>query len=450
MTQVEAQELVRCYRDPWYFMTHHVWTQDPARGVARFPNYRFLQNLVQSAEREVSLLVPKSRQMVVTWTVVAYFVWRALFRGPGLFLFISRNERCAEELLLRAQFILDRLPLYMQPKRRANSREELSLAAVGSRILSLPATPDAPRMHSPAGVFWDEMAFTPFDEQIWGALKPALESGGRFVGVSTSAGPIGLFYRLLQTADECGFSVTRIHYSAHPERGEAWQQRARRGLSAGRWAQEMEISFDAVSDLVYCEFDPVRHILDEPWQARTDWPLYRAIDFGYHHPFVLWIQETPQRDLIVFDEWAGEDQTTEQMLRAIQRIDLSHGIDELCTRWTACDPAGAAVQDSGISPVDILQRAGIKLNYRSSNLAAGIELVKSFLEDARQRVRLRFSPRCKKTIADITRYRWAANREAPQKDGLYDHSMDALRYFVVNYQTRMEAIVSPRAFSLPR
>lgn len=451
MTHDEAAELVHCSYDPWHFLTRHVWTQDPARGVARFPRYGFLQDLVRNAQCEVNLLVPKSRQMVVTWTVVAYFVWQALFRGPGVFLFISRSERCAEELLLRAQFILDHLPPFMQPKRRANSREELALAGVGSRILSLPATPDAPRMHSPTGVFWDEMAFTPFDEQIWGALKPALESGSSFIGVSTSAGPVGLFYRLLQSAETCGFSVLKIHYSAHPERDEEWQQRAHRSLSAQRWAQEMEISFDAAgSDLVYSEFDRVQHVLADPWRARTDWPLYRAIDFGYHHPFVLWIQETPQRDLIIFDEWAGKDHTTQQMLLSIHRVDLSHGLDELNMCWTACDPSGAAVRDSGISPVDILRRAGIKVCYRSSQIVAGIELVKFFLADAQGRVRLRISPQCKKTIADIAHYRWAAGREEPQKDGLCDHSMDALRYFIVNYQTRAEAVIAPRAYGLPR
>ncbi|MBM3325280.1 MAG: hypothetical protein FJY66_06390, partial [Calditrichaeota bacterium] len=235
MTRNEVQELLRCSGDPWHFLTKHVWTQDPARGVARYPNFKFLRELISNAERERSLLVPKSRQMVVTWTVVAYFVWRMLFRGPGVFLFISRSERCAEEVLLRAQFILDRLPAYMQPKRQANSREEIALTGVGSRLLSLPAVPDAPRMHSPAGVFWDEMAFTPFDEQIWGALKPALESGGRFIGVSTSAGPVGLFYRLIQNAKECGLGIYKIHYRSHPERDEAWEKQARRGLSAQRW-----------------------------------------------------------------------------------------------------------------------------------------------------------------------------------------------------------------------
>ena len=450
MTSNETKELIRCYHEPWHFLTQHVWTQDPAQGVARFPRFKFLKELVRGLHSKTRLLIPKSRQMVVTWTVVAYFIWRALFRGPGVFLFISRSERCAEELLLRAQFILSNLPEYMQPKRTANSRSELALSGVDSRILSLAATPDAPRMHSPAGVFWDEMAFTPFDEQIWGALKPSLESGGRFIGVSSSAGPTGLFYRLLENAEESGFDTMRIHYSSHPKRKKKWEAQAKRGLSAQRWAQEMEISFESGSDSVYNEFDRVRHILSEPWRVRTDWPLYRAIDFGYHHPFVLWIQESPQGDLIVFDEWAGDDATTEQMLLAIQRVDLSHGLDEAYMRWSACDPSGAAVKDSGISSVDFLQRAGIKLRYRHSHIAAGVELVKSFLEDARRNVRLRFSPRCKKTIADLAGYRWAAGRDEPLKDGRSDHSMDALRYFIINYQTHTEAIVMPRAFSLPR
>ena len=103
MTANEVKNLLRCYDEPWHFLTQHVWTQDPTLGVARFPRYKFLKELVHNLHKENRLLVPKSRQMVVTWTVVAYYVWRALFRGPGVFLFISRSERCAEELLLRRQ-----------------------------------------------------------------------------------------------------------------------------------------------------------------------------------------------------------------------------------------------------------------------------------------------------------------------------------------------------------
>ena len=148
--------------------------------------------------------------------------------------------------------------------------------------------------------------------------------------------------------------------------------------------------------------------------------------------------------IMAFDEWVGQDRTTDEMRHAIIAKDLSHGLSELDFQWTACDPAGAAMQDSGLSPVDILNRWGMKLKYRPSRISAGIECVKFALSDARRQARLYISPRCPQLIADFRRYKWDVRKEEPLKDGLSDHSMDALRYFFVNLETPDELLYAPR------
>jgi hypothetical protein len=196
-----------------------------------------------------------------------------------------------------------------------------------------------------------------------------------------------------------------------------------------------EISFATVEDLVYSEFEPNLHVLRDEMRANPECELYRSIDFGYHHPFVLWFQKMSNGDLVVFDEWAGADCTTDDMLRAIQAVDAAHGLVETDITWTACDPAGAATQDTGISPADILRRAGIKLRYRNSRIGPGVECVKVALTDAAHRSRLLISPRCVNLIGDFAKYRWAPGRDEPLKDGICDHSMDALRYFLINLES---------------
>jgi len=463
MNHPEFTELVRCARSPWYFLTTHVKTQDPIAGARAYPDYSYLQSLIADAQAHRYLLVPKSRQMMVTWSMVALTVWRAMFHRPGDYLFLSRNERCAEELLDRARFILDHLPAFMQPRRSADNKSELEFAGLNSRLISLPATADGPRMYSPTAVFWDEMAFTPFDSQIWTALQPALLSGGSFAGVSSSGGVHNLFARFATTPPnppahrggepesppaECGgikggsgenlIHLHRIHYSLHPERNAEWRAQASLGLSQSQWEREQEISFDSADDLVYAEFDPVVHILKEEFHPRREWPLYRTIDFGYRKPFVLWLQELPSGEFVVFSEWEGRDATTEAMYAAIARTDLLFDLSESAFRFTACDPAGAHAQDSGISPVDYLARQGIKLRHRPSRILPGIERVKAALRDATGRVSLFISPRCRKLILDIHRYKWNAAADEPLKDGDSDHSLDALRYFFVNLDAQSE------------
>ncbi len=460
MTKENFQELLHCSRDPWYFLTHYVKTQDPAEGILAYPAFPYLRDLIDRAITRRYLLVPKSRQMMVTWSMVSFFVWRALFKQPGIYLLLSRNERCAEELLDRARFIISQLPDFMRPRLTTDNKSEIEFGGLHSRLLSLPASPDGPRMYSPTAVFWDEMAFTPFDSQIWTALQPAIESGGSFIGVSSSGGAFNMFAKLahdpsnsLANGEEpdssSPFHIQRIHYSQHPHRNELWKQSASRGLSLAQWNREQEISFDSVDDLVYSEFDPVVHILKEDFIPRREWTLYRTIDFGYRKPFVLWIQRIPSGEYVVFSEWEGRDSTTEAMHAAILRSDLVFGLNETDYIWTSCDPAGAAAQDSGISPVDYLARNGIKLRHRPSRILPGVELVKASLRDASGKISLFISPRCKKLIQDIGRYKWNAAKDEPVKDGVSDHSLDALRYFFVNLEVTEERTPSaPRMVGL--
>ncbi|MCB9357571.1 MAG: hypothetical protein H6505_03270 [Calditrichaeota bacterium] len=478
MTKSDFNELAACSRSPWRFLTRHVQTQEPVSGALPFPEYDYLKHLVDDALRNRYLLVPKSRQMMVTWTMIALFLWRALFQQPGLYLLLSRNERCAEELLERARFILNRLPEFMRPKLGTNNKSELEFAGLDSRLISLPATPDGPRMYSPTAVLWDEMAFTPFDTQIWTALKPALSSGGSFVGVSSSGGALNLFAKLIQQSQEQShpersegplrssqresslrdasfrmtekandhpFHIHRIHYSQHPDRNAPWKKQESRGLSLNQWNREQEISFEHADDLVYAEFDPIVHILKEEFHPRREWDLYRSIDFGYRKPFVLWLQKLPSGEYVVFSEWEGRDATTEGMHAAITRTDLVFGLTEADYSWSSCDPAGAQAQDSGISPVDYLTRNGVKLRYRPSRILSGVELVKAALRDATGKISLFISPSCRKLILDLNRYRWNTTKDEPLKDGDSDHSLDALRYFFVNLDSFEEKTpASPR------
>jgi len=355
---------------------------------------------------------------------------RALSKG-GLHLLLSKNQFSADELLKRINFIFDNLPDNFKAIVATRNRSELEFAK-GGRIISLPATEDAPRMHSPTSVFWDEMAFTRHAGKIWTALKPCLDNGARFTGVSTPNGRNNIFAELVEGAPANGFAVHEVHWKRHPYRDSVWEKEARKGLSELEWNREYEISFEGSSDLVYNEYTG-KNIVEGDLNGSSFGKLYRSIDFGYRHPFVLWIGEKADGRLIVFDEWEGSDATVEQMISEIRRRDRDHGIAEDMVHFTSCDPAGAAVDSGGVSPIERLKHAGFKMRYRPSRILTGIEMVKSLLCDANGDRRLFFSAGLKKISDDLRRYRWLENGDEPEKDGICDHSLDALRYFAVNY-----------------
>jgi len=118
MKKTEFFELRKCYKDPWYFLTKYVTTIERSTGPKQFPDHEYLKNLIYKFESSPRLVILKSRQMMVTWTAVAYSLWEAIFRGNTEILFLSKREDDAKEAIKRAKFILEKLPDPLQTTNR--------------------------------------------------------------------------------------------------------------------------------------------------------------------------------------------------------------------------------------------------------------------------------------------------------------------------------------------
>ena len=450
---------IKCRLDPWYFLLRFVRTLDRELGERAFPDFPYLQELVKHFQNDQRLVILKSRQMLVTWTVVAFALWEAVFRGNADILFISKREDDAREAIRRIRFIYDHLPEYLKPKTGENTKYVLEFPGRQSRLMALPTHPTIGRTYSPTRIIWDEMASTPNDDDIFASLQPSLDGGGYFVGISTSQGPLTKHSELYMNADAMGFSRLSLHYSVHPYKDNEWRKLAQRGMSDEKWQMEQEMSLSLGGNRVYAAFQKQTHVLPEcdPDHALA---MYRTIDFGYHTPVVLWAQLN-RRKLTVLREWIGEDETISDMVRAIIDIDLDLGLTEDDFVWTYCDPAGAAQTDQGISSLERLkteyfERVGkeLKVRYRKSSVMAGIDLVREKLRNAAGDISLMFCTCCPRTIADLGRYVKKRESEEPKKDGLAEHTMDALRYMIVNlFQEPKKAssgMLQPRVVGLMR
>ena len=67
----------------------------------------------------------------------------------------------------------------------------------------------------------------------------------------------------------------------------------------------------------------------------------------------------------------------------------------------------------------------------------GLEMIRQFLSPAEGEAKLVISPRCRQLIRSFEGLRYERLKsgglsELPEKDGVHDHVMDALRYFFVN------------------
>lgn len=225
-------------------------------------------------------------------------------------------------------------------------------------------------------------------------------------------------------------------------------------VSESVWQSEMLCLRPRRTDCVYPEFDASVHVgrWEPPRSAseagagdaapRAAWVA--GMDFGFRSPTVVllaWIGEEPGDDaarpvLHIEAEHVQSEWTIHQHIAHIQK---GLGLDLPRPAWIGVDPAGnQRSEQTGLSAVTAMRRAGLVVRSRRFELHEGIELVRARLRPASgthgSSPTLYIHARCTQLIESMHRYHYPEERPEsldPVKDG-FDHAADALRYLMVN------------------
>ena len=231
----------------------------------------------------------------------------------------------------------------------------------------------------------------------------------------------------------------------NPEIGKEELEEARRTLSPEVYREQFMGEPCSFAGLVYKDFDRALNVIDFEYDG--DLPLLAAVDFGYRMPAIVFIQEFQPGSFVIFDEFVEDNVNIERLADALgerwRRPDLIY-----------CDPAGEGANSSGLSDVAHLRARGLEPKYTTAPrwraIAAGVELVRGLVcsqggdrslfiarhlcNEANQ-----LGGRVMRGVwRDIQRYAYpdlkgvGPVQDLPLKDGISDHTMDALRYFAVN------------------
>ena len=211
----------------------------------------------------------------------------------------------------------------------------------------------------------------------------------------------------------------------------------------------LEGKFTVLEGAVFELFDEAD---DSPWMVdfdRTpgtmlDSKVYLAIDPGYRKSAVIWILEESPREWVVFDELMLDMTVDVDLVEAISK--KGWPVDEI---WV--DPAATAKQSyEGGSTLRALRtipcrtKAPIRwLSGANREIPFGVDKLRSLLGGGSQPIRVRFNRKLKDRerrwergiIKDLARLRFPEHKDGrpiddrPEKDGVSDHSTDALRYW---------------------
>ena len=302
-----------------------------------------------------------------------------------------------------------------------------------------------------------------FDEKVFEAAKFTTQSSDSIKAamevISTMHRPYGLMQKVVSQAQACGTPIFKWcmweviekcvdrncsqcrldnYCGGKAKRANGFLRiddciTAMKRASRAGFKSEMLCQRPSLDNVVFAEFDPVVHVKEIEYDANL--PLYRAIDFGFVNPFVcLWIQIDADGVVRVIDEYIKSKVTIDKHGEVIK----AKIPGAVCASF--CDPAGAGRNDvTGTSAVKQLRDMGVPLRYRRSGIVEGIELIRRTVHSGDGKSRLIISPRCRFLIEAMKCYHYpeanseSAPSELPVKDGVYDHPIDALRYFFINY-----------------
>ncbi len=431
------------------FVRHCLIVQKETGRLIPFDLWPAQEEALAVIESYDKLVVPKGRQVGITWLELAAMFWAGTFWGMRLFPIARQSDEYAREAITRllilagydpgsdpcAPRILPESPMpkAWRPKLAGKTRRELRLAN-GSTYRALTATQPIARGLAAYWGLADEYAFWPWPPR----QLAAMESGcSRLHIVSTGNGEGDAFATLYENAiaGRGEYKTLFIPSSADPRRDESWYVRnveeAADPESARReHARRPEDAFRSPEGVFFKRFCRERHVKEIAIVA--NWDTVRAIDFGFRHPAVLWAQRAPSGQLFIVDELLPENTTTPELVELIKERETAYGL-ALPAGPSYCDPAGRAANcQTAETEFELLQCAGLDPVGKLSGVRDGCVRIMDALADEEQP--LIIASRCVGLIRALAQVKPAAHRsEIYDTDHeVYSHPLDALRYLLVN------------------
>ena len=428
-------------------------------GVIPFRLWPAQLEALEVIQRERFLVIPKGRQIGITWLELAAMLHAGIVGGHRLFNIARQSGDDAKDAIRRLLIlmgydantdpphmgVLPESPPEMdawRPKIVGKTTTSLTLEN-GSRFQTKTATRHIARGDAAYWTLCDEFASWQWPmEQL-----AALEHGAHRVHVvSTGDGDADDFSRLYKVAERAA-GKWRAHFvpaTADPRRDEEWfrqnvDEAGDPDLAARELARDVTDVFRPREGAFFKCFKRALNVRE--FEVVPGWATETCVDWGLAHPAALFLQISPGGQPFVFDEYTPTE---------IRTTDFGEGMLELLkgyhitgrVRGPFSDPAGRARNtQTKRSEFDVFRDLGMRSEGRPSKVNDGVTLLMESIGHPDPEQRLIVHPRCTGLIAAL------ANVQAHRNDDdiydtdhpVYSHPLDALRYWHVNrYRKRRE------------
>ena len=246
-SEEQVAELVKCSKDPVYFIKNFVQIVNVDLGLVPFDMWPFQEDMVRSFHKNRFNIAKMPRQCGKTTTSVGYMLWSVLFNEDYTIGILANKGSLAREILGRLQKAYEYLPLWLQQGILVWNKGNIELEN-GSKIFAYATSASGVRGGTYNLVFLDEFAFVPHNMalEFFQSTYPVISSGSttKVIIVSTPNG-LNLFYKMWVDAQEkrSTYQPLEVHWSMVPGRDAEWKDETIRNTSEEQFRIEFETEF---------------------------------------------------------------------------------------------------------------------------------------------------------------------------------------------------------------
>lgn len=295
-----VSEIIKCGKDPVYFVNNYARISHPIKGLIPFKTYPYQSDLLVDFNDYRFNVILKARQLGISTIVAGYVVWLMLFHRDKNILVMATKFATAANLVKKVKAILKNLPDWLVLAEIAIDNRASFELSNGSQIKAASTSGDAGRSEALSLLVLDEAAHIDNLDELWAGLYPTISTGGRCIALSTPNGVGNWFHKTYIEADEGtnDFHPVNLPWDTHPERNQEWFEKETRNMSRREIAQELECNFNTSGESVI-------HPDDIAWiEAGIQEPKYRT---SFDRNMWIWEEYIPGNTYLLVADVARGD-----------------------------------------------------------------------------------------------------------------------------------------------
>jgi len=416
------------------------------------------------------ILIEKSRQLFMTWAIMAYITWCLLFVPGFRGLITSEKEKKMDSdgdyntPFGKIDYIISNLPPHLKPK-DSDSRRKYLRAGLHSidTIITGDAGVNPGRGEQVDLIFNDELAHQEHTERKKASQIEACK--GVTIDNSTPYGKNNSFYKTRQRAieepEDSSVEVVRLHWTQRikPEYHSEFRRKKLREYNGDEemFAQEQEISYEgSVKGRAFKKFISAEHtipaynqdkdgvlFIDKVRKHVKKSMVYNGLDYGFaHRTGAIWITHFGTQWL-VFRDYQVQETPIPVHAEEFNRINAEWGIAKNRCLWFG-DPAGeqrnVLSEHSDDTASARYAEHGIEIIQANNSVKMGIEKINGMF----YRSELVILDTCTGIIDALNEAQYHINTNGEPvgekyKEAWYTDIIDALRYAVMSMEKAHEA-----------